>query len=196
MSPEDEAAIYQAMRAAREAARGYADFFGWATDRDLEEQHVAGLLAESLRASGALLFSKIKRRGRGSDPPDLEAFDAAGNRVAIEVTELVDGLAIQAYKAGRPYDWAEWDRDKFLSSLSGLLEAKNARFPKLKDGPYAGGYIVLTFTDEPELSRSTVESFLAGHIFTGLENVQRAFLLLSYDPAIGRCPYFELVKNG
>ncbi|MDP3761041.1 MAG: hypothetical protein Q8R01_11060 [Ramlibacter sp.] len=196
MSPEDEAAIYQAMRAAREAARGYADFFGWATDRDLEEQNVTGLLAESLHAAGALFFAKIKRRGRGNDPPDLEALDTAGERVAIEVTELVDGRAIQAFKAGRPYDWAEWDKVKFLSSVSGLLKAKNVRFPKLKDGPYPGGYIVLTFTDEPELSRSTVESYLSGHVFTGCENVKRAFLLLSYDPAVGRCPYFELVKSG
>lgn len=77
-----------------------------------------------------------------------------------------------------------------------LLEAKNARFPKLKDGPCPGGYMVLVFTDEPELQRATVERFLAEHTFPPLPNVNRAILLLSYDPGLGRCPYFELVNNG
>jgi hypothetical protein len=193
MSPEDEHAIAKAMRAARERARGYADFFGWATDRDLEEQAVAGHLAASLNANGALSFSEIKIRGRGNDPPDLEAMDSSGNRVAIEVTELVDGEAIKAYKAGRHCDWAEWNKPKFLASLTSLLEAKNARFPKLKDGPYSGGYVVLVFTDEPELQHYAINGFLTGHTFLGLNHVHRAILLLSYDPTLGQCPYFELI---
>ncbi len=193
MSPEEEHAIAEAMRAAREKARGYADFFGWATNRDLEEQAIAGHLATTLKASGVPFFSEIKIRGRGNDPPDLEAIDSNGKRVAIEVTELVDGKAIQAYKAGRHYDWAEWTKPKFLASLTSLLEAKNARFLKLKDGPYSGGYIVLVFTDELELQNSTVETFLTSHTFLGLNYVHRAILLLSYDPNIGRCPYFELL---
>lgn len=196
MSPEGEREIYEAMRAAREAARGYADFFGWAPDRDLEEQSIVGHLAESLEATDVAGFTEIKRRGRGNDPPDVEAVDGDGRRLAIEVTELVDGNAIKAFKAGRHYDWAEWTQTKFLSSLMSLLEAKNARFPKLKDGPYPGGYMVLVFTDEPELQRATVERFLAEHTFPPLPNVNRAILLLSYDPGLGRCPYFELVNNG
>ncbi len=193
MSPEDEHAIAEAMRAARDRSRGYASFFEWATDRDLEEQSVAGHLAASLAANGAPSFSEIAIRGRGNDPPDLEAIDANGNRVAIEVTELVDGKSIQAFKAGRHYDWAEWDQVKFLESITGLLKEKNARFPKLKGGPYAGGYVVLVFTDEPELQRSTVEAYLSEHKFEGLNHVHRAILLLSYDPATRQCPYFELI---
>jgi hypothetical protein len=193
MSSEDEHAIAEAMRAAREKARGYADFFGWAINRDIEEQAVAGHLVASLRASGVPSFFEIKIRGRGNDPPDLEAVDPDGKRVAIEVTELVDSEAIKAYKEGRHYDWAEWNQSKFLASLTSLLEAKNARFPKLKESPYSGGYVVLIFTDEPELRYSTVKTFLAGHAFQGLNHVHRAFLLLSYDPSIGWCPYFELV---
>lgn len=196
MSPEDERAIYEAMHAAREKARGYADFFGWATNRDLEEQSIAGHLAESLEANNALFFSQIKIRGRGNDPPDLEAVDLQGRRIAIEVTELVDGKAIQAYKAGGHYDWAEWNQTKFLSSLTGLLQAKNARFPNLKDGPYPGGYLVIVFSDEPELQSSTVETFLAGHTFPELKNMSKAILLLSYEPDKRRCPYFELAHHG
>lgn len=193
MSPEDEHAIAEAMRAAREKSRGYAGFFEWSTDRDLEEQGVAGHLAEALDANGAPSFSEIAIRGRGHDPPDLEAIDASGKRVAIEVTELVDGKSIQAFKAGRHFDWAKWDQVKFLISITHLLKEKSARFPKLKGGPYDGGYVVLVFTDEPELQRSTAERYLAGHTFQGLGSVNRAILLLSYDPSIGQCPYFELI---
>lgn len=196
MSPEDERAIADALRAARAKARGYADFFGWAPDRDLEERSVAGYLAHSLEAAGAPFFSNIKIRGRGNDPPDLEALDHDGNRLAIEVTELVDGQAIKAHKAGQPYYSAEWRRTKFLSFLTSLLVAKNAKFSNLKDGPYPGGYLVIAFTDEPELQRETVESFLEGHRFLGLDNVQRAILLLSYDPRLNLCPHFELLGKG
>jgi len=193
MSPEDEYAIAKAMRAARDKSRGYAGFFEWSTDRDLEEQGVAGHLAAALDAKGAPSFSEIAIRGRGNDPPDLEAIDVNGKRVAIEVTELVDGKSIQAFKMGRHYDWAEWDRVKFLESITHLLKEKNSRFPKLKGGPYDGGYVIVVFTDEPELQRSKVESYLASHTFQGLTSVHRAILLLSYDPSIGQCPYFELV---
>lgn len=189
------------MRAARKRARGYADFFGWATNRDLEEQSIAAHFAKSLEANDALFFSQIKIRGRGNDPPDLDALDHLGQRIAIEVTELVDGKGIEAFKAGRHYDWAGWDKTKFLSSLISLLHAKNRCFARLKDGPYPGGYLVLIFTDEPELQRDTVETFLAGHSFSGhsfsqVENVDKAILLLSYDPTVGRCPYFELINRG
>ena len=124
MLPKDEYAIAEAMRAAQKKSRGYAGFFEWSTDRDLEEQGVAGHLAAALEANGAPSFSEIAIRGRGNDPPDLEAIDVNGKRVAIEVTELVDGKSIQAFKMGRHYDWAEWDQVKFLESITHLLKEK------------------------------------------------------------------------
>lgn len=196
MSPDDQIEISDAIRAAIRRARGYADFFGWATNRDLEEQGVVTSLAESMEADNSLFFSSIAMRGRGNDPPDLEALDSSGNRIAFEVTELVDGEAIQAFKSGRHYDYAEWNREKFLANLGALLVAKNDRFHKLKGAPYPGGYVVVVFTDEPELPRTTVEAWLQAQTFPGLGNVHRAFLLLSYDPAVERCPHFELARDG
>ena len=175
--------------------RGYADFFGSEINRDLEEQGVVNALAESLEINAALFFSDISIRGRGNDPPDLEARDTNGRRIAFEVTELVDGSAIQTHKSGRKYDFAEWSREKFLTSLTSLLNAKNKRFIKLKDAPYHGGYVIVVFTDETALPRATVEAYLQGHTFSGISNVNKAFLLLSYDPLIKRYPYFELRKD-
>ncbi|MEO8157998.1 MAG: hypothetical protein ABI648_09395 [Betaproteobacteria bacterium] len=195
MSPDQEAEILHLMRRARERDRGYASFFGWAIDRDLEELGVVRALAESLATDGRLVFNELKSRGRGQDPPDVEGLSQAGHRVAFEVTELVDGRAIEAFKAGRHYDYADWDRNKFLVSLRVRLQSKVDRLPKLKDGPYEGGYVIVIHTDEPALPVETVASFLLGQSFHELSGAVSAFLLLSYDPKAGHCPYFCLAPG-
>ena len=200
MTPELEAEIVEKMREARERARGYADFFLWTTDRDLEEWGIVKLLNESLAAEGKLLFSDIKSRGRPNDPPDCEAFTPKGERLAIEVTELVDGEAIhqfkKAEKESRPTDWAKWSKEKFLSELQNRLSEKDARFSVLKDAPYPGGYLVAVHTDEPDLNIETVSRYLEGHRFGALQHITQAFLLLSYAPSVERCPNFKLQLNG
>lgn len=196
MTSDDEAEIEVLMREARAKARGYADFFGWSTSRDLEEWGVITKLAESLEMDNKLFFTNLKRRGRSNDPPDCEAVGSDGSRIAIEVTELVDGDAIKAFKSGRVYDWSEWEKEKFLPTLSELISRKDRRFPELKEPPYDGGYIVVVFTDEPMLSRLAVSKMLEGHLFEKPEYIARAFLLLSYDPHTNRCPYFELSVYG
>ena len=192
MSPDDDAEILPLMRAARAKARGYADFFGWAIDRDLEEWGVVSSLSESLERDGKSFFTGLKQRGRPNDPPDCEAVSASGQRIAIEVTELVDSDAIRSFKEGRAYDWAEWNPQKLVSALARLLAKKNDRFPELKGAPYDGGYIVVVHSDEPMLSRINVAQMLAGHRFAKQNHIDKAFLVLSYDPRIKCCPYFEL----
>lgn len=198
MTPDEEKEILAEMRAARAKARGYADFFGWATDRDIEEWGVVTALAESLEKAGESFFSNLKRRGRPNDPPDCEAISSAGARIAIEVTELVDGEAIRAFKLGRVNGWADWGKEKLISVLAESVSKKDDRFPHLKEPPYDGGYIVVVHTDEPMLSRVAVGEFLSDHRFEKPSYVDRAFLVLSYDPdpAIAGCPYFELAFKG
>ncbi|NUU69500.1 hypothetical protein HTZ98_01505 [Ralstonia solanacearum] len=196
MTPEDEKEIAAIMRAALAKRRGYADFFGWATDRDLEEWGVLTALSESLEGNGESFFSDLKRRGRGNDPPDLEAKDADGKRIAIEVTELVDGRAIQAYKNGGVYEWADWSKDGFVSALAERIAEKGKRYPKLKGGPYDGGYVIVIYTDEPMLPIGTVKEFLDGHAFPRPDGVTRAILLVSYDPATKSYPYVDLSLSG
>lgn len=196
MKLEDQAEIVSLMQAARDKARGYADFFGWAIDRDLEEWGVVVALAESMHADGTLFFSKIKSRRRPNDPPDCEALGESGQRLAIEVTELVDGPMIHEYKRARKErklsEWAEWNQQKFIDALTCCITKKDRHFPALKDPPYSDGYMVVIHTDEPGLPRNVVEKFLDGHVFQKPEYIDRALLLLSYDPSIERCPYFEL----
>jgi hypothetical protein len=94
MNADDQAEIVKLLHESRERSRGYADFFQWAADRDLEEWGVVITLAESLTLRGDPFFGEVKSRGRPNDPPDCEAKDTNDQRIAIEVTELVDGLAI------------------------------------------------------------------------------------------------------
>ena len=192
---DDEAEIRALMRAAKGRSRGYADFFEWAIDRDLEEWGVLSSLAESMTADGALFYENIKSRGRPNDPPDCEATDSDGARVAIEITELVDSEAIRAFKQGRVYDWSDWPREKFISSLAHRIDVKDKRYPYLKEPPYAGGYVVVIFFDEPVLTRATVQEYLKDHDIPRPVHISRAILILSYDPAIQRCPYFEVAFN-
>ncbi|MBU9210093.1 hypothetical protein L0Z36_14035 [Burkholderia multivorans] len=196
MTPEDEKEIAALMRAALAKSRGYADFFGWAIDRDLEEWGVTTALSESLECNGESFFSDLKRRGRGNDPPDLEAKDASGKRIAIEVTELVNGRAIQAYKNGGVYEWADWSKDGFVSALAERIADKGKRYATLKGGPYDGGYIIVIYTDEPMLPIATVKGFLDGHSFPRPHGVTRVFLLVSYDPTTKSYPYVDLRLSG
>jgi len=196
VSENDDAEILAAIKAAMEAmekSRGYADFFGWPPDRDLEEAGVLESLVEAMNADGVPFYSALKSRGRPNDPPDCEGLDANGARVAIEITELVDGAAIRAVKqGGSKLDWREWTKADFLRKLAERVDAKDECHQHLKGLPYPGGYVVVVHTDEPLLSRNAVQTYLDGHRFPKPKHVSRALLLLSYDPSIQRCPYFEL----
>ncbi|WP_175657658.1 hypothetical protein [Burkholderia vietnamiensis] len=193
MKPEDDENQLTFLRQAGQAkARGYADFFSWVTDRDLEEWGVVTTLWEVMDRNGEAFFHKLQMRPRPTDPPDAEAVDSDGKRIAIEITELVDGRAIQAHKAGATFAWAQWPRDKFLKSLSKRIADKGKRYPVLKEGPYEGGYVVLIHTDEPMLQIETVRKHLEGHTFSRPQGVTRAILLLSYDPRSASYPYMDL----
>lgn len=192
MKPEDRFKIVEAMREARKKARKYADFFSWPLDRDLEELGVLRSLFESMEMRDALPYTQLRLRGRGNDPPDCEALDSESRRVAIEVTELVDEEAIRNAKAGQEYEWADWNREKFLSRLDYLLRRKDERFPDLKDPPYEGGYVVVVFTDEPSLSAENVKTYLEGCEFTSMKNITEALFLVSYEPQQNCCPHFQL----
>ncbi len=191
MADNDELAKAIAqMREAIERARGYADFFDFAPDRDIAEVGVVESLAESLASGGTAFFTGLRARGRGNDPPDCEALDAAAQRIAIEVTELVSADGIRATKAEGAPCWQEWDKPSFLARLTDRVLAKDARYPKLKGGPYPGGYFVVVHTDEAFLSADFVRAALERHEFR-VQHISRAFLLLSYRA--GTYPYFELI---
>ena len=187
--------ILRQMKEAEDKRRGYADFFDWPIDRSRGELGVVEALAEALHGKGSAFFTQVKSRRRGQDPPDVEALDFDGRRVAVEVSELVDGSAIQASKSGSQYVTARWPRTRFLGELRERLRAKLGRFQQLKDGPYPGGYVVVLYTDERALMRFHVTQYLKGEVFPEIEQTHRVFLLLSYDPMVKGYPVFELARG-
>lgn len=187
----DDAEIARLIKEAQKRRRGYADFFSWPPNRDVEEANAVALLAAAMEKSGTRFFERVRGRGRGSDPPDVEAVDLSGRRVAFEVTELVEEDSIHAARRGNPYAWAEWTPAKLQARVQHLLSEKATRATKLLDPPYEGGYMVLIYTDEPELRSPQIVEMLGTASFVAA-GVERAFLLLSYDPGIKGYPHFEL----
>lgn len=192
MDKEQEKEIVTIMKAARARARGYADQFGWAIDRDLEEWGVVMSLNEALKKNQDGTFKNIETRGRGNDPPDCEAINQQGLKTAIEVTELVSEEAIRAYKAGKHYVWADWNRETFIEAVSELITRKNERFDHLKGGPYPGGYVLVIFTDEPLLKLDIVAQYLEHFSPSQADALSKIYFLMFFDKAIGTYPYFKI----
>lgn len=193
--PADEIApeVMAVIREAVKRQRPYADHFGFGVDRPTAEVGVAQELSDALVAAGQPpLATNIVSRGH-DDPPDCEGVSADGERIAIEVTELVDPNAIIAAKEGRRFDWAEWTREKLMKEIQRRLDGKDSK--ELLGGPYAS-YVVIIYTDEPLLNAERVRSLLGETRFRPLTQVSRAFLLLSYDPKTETCPVIELHLSG
>jgi hypothetical protein len=191
MTEGEERRIAESMREALRRSRGHASFFEWAPNRDLEEWGVVTHFQEALQHRGQPPLYSVSSRGRGNDPPDCEAVGFDGKPIAIEVTELVDPSAIVAYKAKKLYEWNEWSREKLQEGVARLLNAKASRRRSLKGGPYSE-YIVLIYTDEPMLPYDKAMTLLDGMTFATSNRINRAFLLISYDPSVGYCPYLPL----
>jgi len=189
LTEQDRAYIGRLIREAAARDRGYASFFDW-PERDQKEVGVTLSLFESLLAKERLHYSNLRARGQGKDPPDCEATAPNGRSIGIEVTELVDSQGIKNAKAGRPYDWATWDKAKLESYLLSRITAKDAS-PGLKGGPY-DRYWVVIHCDEPELNHERAQVLLDGWTGTATTLVDEAFLLFSYDPHHDLCPYIRL----
>ncbi|MBK8815750.1 MAG: hypothetical protein IPN42_09705 [Methylococcaceae bacterium] len=171
--------------------RGYSDFFAWPVDRQLEEWAIVDSLKESLEKANAVFFNSLIARGRGNDPPDCEATLLEGGKVGIEVTELVDPVAIMAHKNGNTEYSAEWSSEKLIKALTQRLDVKEGS-KNIKGGPY-DLYVLVIHTDEPKLTFDFTHDLLSKHIFKNYTLINRAFLLMSFDKDHKCCPFIELI---
>lgn len=191
MSEEDESGIDWAAMAEefKKNHRPHAGHFSWETDRALAEWGVLQEFTNALAHEGKLFFLDARHRGEGNDPPDCEAVSAEGERIGIEITELVDGRSIEAARLDKHYDWKDW-RGALVPALEGLVRRKDK--PRDVNGGPCSQYVLLIFSDEPWLERAYVETTLREHTFDKTALITRAFLLLSYDPFLQRYPCYEL----
>jgi len=133
-------------------------------------------------------------RNAEKDPPDCVAEDQSGRTIAIEVCELVSERAIRRNQKGRQV-YRDWQPDKVIRETQTILKKKEEDVNHYHGGSYSE-IVVIIYTDEPTISYETYASLLASHVFSGLQQVNKAFFLFSYDPRVGRCPFIRLRLPG
>jgi hypothetical protein len=168
--------------------RGHADYFSWETDRPAAELGVLEVFERELRADGQEFFTKARHRGPRNDPPDCEAISLTGQRIGIEITELVDPDSAEKARAGKRYAARNWN-DDLIPELDAIIRRKDAP-SNLKGGPYSE-YVLLIHTDEA-LEFAYVQLILADHVFPQTRLTTRVYLVTSYDPWDKRCHCLRL----
>jgi hypothetical protein len=170
------------MREALDRSRGYASFWEW-PDRTLVELQVARILRSYLALADAAEYGPMQPNR--NDPPDV-IIVAGDRRIGVEVTELVDGATVERHqhrkKSGnqQPYDWADWTHDSVAEAITRIVERKDRKLAKT-----AGNFdhvIVAIFTDEPLVARGLAIEALQS-CTAKVQHVDRAFLVISYDPS-------------
>jgi hypothetical protein len=102
MNDAERGYIGRLLREGAKKDRGYASFFD-SSDGAQKEVGVVLALFESLLHCQGEHYYGLRARGQSNDPPDCEAVDSDGHTLGIEVTELVDPIAIHKYKRGPAY---------------------------------------------------------------------------------------------
>jgi len=170
----------------------YADFFEAPTKAE-KEITVLRALAESMEAAGAIPFERIVWPDPNHAPDCIATLGAVS--VGVEVTELVCAEAIRhnvrvrrpCLESFQPSEalYARWTPEQLVSAVDASLRGKDT---KQIVGTYDEFAVVLQ-TDELELSHTFCSRALSGAGFGPFDQLSRAYLLISYDPAVGLCLY-------
>lgn len=202
----NEEEVLRLLELARNRGRGYADFWQWPPNKRMAEWHIAKTLLRFLTADGHDDVASLESAER--DPPDCVAILRNGLRVGIEVTELVNTKMVEAHanrmaaerrgKAPNPAKAIDPDRVALwgISELrEAIIRAIGTKDVPAHEGPY-DQYLVVLHTDEDTITHSVVSDALLGlGIWT--THIDRAFVLLSYDPSVAErfpdgCPVVEV----
>lgn len=165
--------------------RKYASFFEW-IDKEGKELGVAEELVAALNAGGSLQLSGLVLCN--PDPPDLTCQNAQGERIAIEVSEIVCEEAVRLNQLGQDV-YRVWQPGELRTGITERLARKDRI--SLRGGPYRSIYVCL-FTDEMMLTQKSVNEELANTKFGPFNQITGAFLLFSYDPETKSYPVVEL----
>lgn len=172
-----------------EGVRKHAPYFSLSSNRQLNEVDVAYLLSEELSKQGEDSFHSVTSRGRSNDPPDCEAIGDKGERIGVEVTELVDGPSIAAAKGGDVNLQEAWKPSRVIEKITCIIRRKDRVVPK--GGPYEL-YILVVICDDPLILDYENLEAIRDFNFPGTQLIDRAYFLWSYCPFEKRCPYITL----
>lgn len=150
--------------------------------KGLVEHGWSEALFHELRVDGQCPYSEL---AKGEDQwPDCEAkITATGERVAIEVSEVVRGASLAP--GGRPEPWT---REEFLETIQHRLSEKDSK------GFHGGKYsqhLVILHSDELYITEEWVKVALEGAAFAlPHKTIDIAYLILGYRG--GRRAYYRL----
>jgi hypothetical protein len=161
----------------------YAGFFEW-FDQGQKELGVVEELLESLNRTGANLSAP---RLHTPDPPDCICLDAAGDVVAIEITEVVCEAAARLTAQGHDVTRI-WKPGELREHVTSRLADKDSKH--FNGGPFAKTVVCL-FTDEPALTLPQAQEELSVP-FGPFKQITAAYLLMSYDPSTKTYPVVPL----
>lgn len=172
-----------------DGVRQHAPYFALSADRQENEADVARVLREEMLRRGEQSFHSIQSRGQGNDPPDCEAIGSNEERVGIEITELVDGRAIEGAVRGTNVPHKAVAPRAVVERISTVIRKKDRA--NVQGGRY-DLYILVICCDDPCYLDYEVMLAIRDARFTRPRLIDRAYFLASYDPWQGCCPYIEL----
>lgn len=132
------------------------------------------------------------------DPRDCEAFDTCGNLVGWEVVGLCD-QEVEKHNARattiKDMVYRDWTQEELVAEIARTIKVKDAKIAKKKsespEWPFACVHLVIP-TDEDAFTREMAESMRNQFSTLQADNIKEAYLLLSYDPSIGKCPLVRI----
>jgi hypothetical protein len=160
--------------------RKYANFFEGGM-KVLKEDFVAQEWLNRYESQNGYMESTLQ--SVDDEWPDCTVEMESGGFCGIEVTELVDEVCIQLNQEGKNV-YRHWTIQEVISAFDSRLKAKN----RMMHGGKYQKLIVLNFTDEFEITFSAFHEVIERHQFTGLSNIDEAYLLYSYDPRYQKYP--------
>jgi hypothetical protein len=161
--------------------RGYADYWDWPLDKRRAELGVVRKLASFLADREGLALHRIELIK--DDPPDVLLETIEGQRIAVEVTELVSEEAAQLHRhrvktgEGDPYAHAIWTANSLAAKLSKMIATKEDKLARRAES--FDSIILAIVTDEPMITVDLAEKTL-GICKPSLTQIDRSFLLLGY----------------
>ena len=155
-----------------------------------------GIVCDLVDSLGSDFFKlkdrSLKARGH-DDPPDCEARDLADNKVAFELTELVDPKAVMENTQGKGPHYREYSPTEFLAALDARITAKARELAAFKGGPYSR-YVLVLHTDEPMLNADFCREALTARPDKYVSPWTDIFMIFppppdfSGRPSLRRCP--------
>lgn len=182
-------------------------------NQHLTEQNVLEEFINALHARNELWIRRPYERTpseNGNEPtPDFLVPDAENRQLGIEIAEIIDG-DVQAINESRRKEraddqWRRWSPQKTrnnseLMPLNRVWEETDlikAIQERLVDKDHNKKWrpcdekIVLLYSSEEDISYDECEKALREKIFSGFQQIDKAYLLLARDER-GYCPYILL----